>query len=364
MKILHLTPNYLPAIGGVEISTHEINKRLVKDGFEIEVVTQKEPNTPRYEIKDDVSIHRVSVFELLELRYRLGRMTPYMIPRIFQANFDILHAHSFGFFPTWVSLLSTKPVVITPHSDPSSKIYPLCDLLRAIPIRRADTIVALSEMERKHLIEQEVEPEKIVIIHNGVTLPPVKGKDIGIHPIILCMARADILHKGQDVTLQAMKKVHRSLPDVKLIMAGDGKDLPFLKAMARNLGLENCVKFTGFLHDADKWDYLSSCDVLSIAPRMEPFGVVYLEAMAYGRPIVTTNVGGIREVVDDCAVLVPPNNPGLLAAALIQVLTDKKLAQTLGQKGLGRVQSYNWDNLVQKYKALYESLIETRNNDQ
>lgn len=363
MKILHLTPNYLPSIGGVEINTHEINKRLVKDGFEIEIITQKEPNASRYEVEDGVSIQRVSVFELLKLRYRLGRMTPYMIPKIFQVNFDILHAHGYGFFPDWVSLLSTKPVVITPHSDPVAKIYPLWDLLRAIPIRRADRIVALSEMERKHLIEQGVKPEKIVIIHNGVTLPPVKGKDVGIHPMILCMARMDIDHKGQDVMLKAMKKVHRALPEVKLIMAGDGKDLPLLKGMAKNLGLEDCVEFTGFLYGADKWDYLSSCDVLSIAPRMEPFGVVYLEAMAYGRPIVTTNVGAIPEVVDECAVIVPPNNPGLMAAALIQVLADKKLAQTLSQKGVRWVQGYNWDNLVQKYKALYESLMRGRDND-
>jgi len=360
---LHLTPNYLPAIGGVEISTHEINKRLVKDGFEIEVITQKEPNSPRYEIKDGVGIKRVSVFELLKLRYRLGRMTPHMIPKIFQADFDILHAHSYGFFPTWASLVSRKPVVITPHSDPTAKMYPLWDLLRAIPIRRADRIVALSEMERKHLIEQEVKPEKIVIIHNGVTLPPVKGKDVGVHPMILCMARMDIDHKGQDVMLKAMKKVHRALPDVKLIMAGGGKDFPLLKGMAKNLGLEDCVEFTGFLYSPNKWNYLLSCDVLSIAPRMEPFGVVYLEAMAYGKPIVTTNVGAIPEVVGDCAILVAPNNPGLLAAALIRVLTDKKLAQTLSQKGLRRVQRYNWDNLVQRYKALYESLMRRRNND-
>jgi len=354
---LHLVPNYLPAIGGVEINTHEINKRLVKDRFEIEIITQKEPNTPEYEVIDGVRIHRVWVFEPLKLRYRLGRITPYMIPKIFQVDFDILHAHSYGFFPTWASIFSTKPVVITPHSDPATKIYPLWDLFRAIPIRRADRIVALSEMEKKHLIERGVKPEKIVVINNGVTLPPVKGKDVGIHPMILSMARMDVDHKGQDVMLKAMKKVQKTLPDVKLIMAGDGKDLPLLKDMAKNLGLEGCVEFTGFLYCADKWDYLSSCDVLSIAPRIEPFGVVYLEAMAYGKPIVTTNVGGIPEVVGDCAILVPPNDPGSLADALIKVLTDERLAQTLSQKGLRRVQSFNWDHIIPKYKALYESIM-------
>jgi len=357
MKILHLTPNYLPAIGGVEITTHEINKRLVKDGFEIEVITQKEPNAPEYEVKDGVSIHRISVFEPLKLRYRIGRVTPHMIPKIFQLEFDILHAHSYGFFPTWASLFSTKPVVISPHSDPLAKIYPLWDLFRAIPIREADRIVALSEMEKKHLIKRGIKSEKIVIIRNGVTLPPVKGKDIDIHPMILCMARMDIDHKGQDVMLKAMQKMHKKLPDAKLIMVGDGKDFSFLKGMAENLGLEDCVKFTGFLDDAIKWDHLSSCDVLSIAPRIEPFGVVYLEAMACGKPIVTTNVGGIPEVVGDCAVLVPPNDPGSLADALIKVLTDEGLAQTLSQKGLGRVQGFDWDNIVPKYKALYESIM-------
>lgn len=357
MQILHLTPNYLPSIGGVEVGTHEINKRLVKDGFEIEIITQEEPGAPKYEVMDGVRIHRISVFEPLKLRYRLGRITPYMIPKIFQVDFDILHAHGYGFFPAWVSLLSIKPVVITPHSDPLAKIYPMWDFLRAIPIRRADRIVALTGLEKKHLIKRGVKPGKILIISNGVTLPPVEGKDIDVHPLILSMARMDIYHKGQDVMLKAMEKVHKTLPNVRLVMAGNGKDFSLVRDMAKNLSLDNCVKFTGFLSDVDKWNLLSSCDVFSNSPRMEPFGIVYLEAMAYGRPIVTTKVGGIPEVVDDCAVLVSPNDPDSLANALIRVLTDKRLMQMLGQKGRKRVRRFDWDSLVPKYEALYESLI-------
>jgi len=82
--------------------------------------------------------------------------------------------------------------------------------------------------------------------------------------------------------------------------------------------------------------------------------------MLYGLPVVATEVGGIPEVVNDCAILVPPNNPDLLASALIQVLTDKKLARTLGERGLRRVQRFNWDILVKKYERLYEEVMVER----
>ena len=79
--------------------------------------------------------------------------------------------------------------------------------------------------------------------------------------------------------------------------------------------------------------------------------------MAYGRPIVTTMVGGIAEVVGDCAALVSPNDPHLLAEALIEMLTDKKRATDLGNKGLERVKLFDWDLIVKKYEQLYTNLM-------
>jgi len=356
MKILHLTEHYLPFLGGVEVNTHEICKRLAKDGFEVEVVCEREFDAPEIELKDRVKIHRVFGFRLIKLRYNAGRIAPGMLLSSLINEADVIHAHSYGFFPTWASIFCNKPTIITTHSDPTARIYPLWDMLRAIPVRMCDRVVATTHMERHRLIQIGVNPERITVIPNGVTLPPLNVPNADFSPMILCLARLDITHKGQDILLHAMPKVLSAIPKTKLFMVGDGDDLEKLKALTKKLNIEERVEFKGLAFPPIKNLYLKNCDVLCISPRTESFGIVYLEAMAYGRPIVTTNVGGIPEVVDDCAILVPPN-PDSLADALIEVLTDEKLSKMLGENGLRQVQRFNWDLIVPKYEALYESLL-------
>jgi glycosyltransferase involved in cell wall biosynthesis len=212
-------------------------------------------------------------------------------------------------------------------------------------------------MEKEHLIQIGVSPERITVIPNGITLPPLKVPNADFSPMILCLARLDINHKGQDILLHAMQKVLSKLPKTKLFIVGDGDDFEKLNLLTKKLNIEEKVEFKGPAFSPQKNVYLKNCDVLCISPRTESYGVVYLEAMAYGRPIVTTNVGGIPEVVGDCAILVPPNDPESLAEALIEVLTNNKLSKNLGEKGLQRVQGFNYDHIVPKYESLYESLM-------
>ncbi len=355
-RILHLTPNYLPSIGGVEINMHEINKRLVKDGFEVEVITQKEPDAPDYEVKEGIVVHRVPAFEPFKMRYRLGRFMPTMIPKMHQVNFDVLHAHAYGYFPLWASMFSNKPTVITTHSDPTAKIYPLFDGLRSIPLRSCDRLIATTNMEKNHLILRGAKKDRITVIPNGVTLPPTKAPVRNFGKVILCLARLDIAHKGQDILLQAMPKVISKVSDAKLWIVGEGRDARKLEKLAKELKLEGIVEFKGRILDTAKPFYIQNSQMLCISPRTESFGVVYLEAMAYGLPIVTTNVGGIPEVVGDSAVLVPPNDPSALADALIRVSTDKQLAEELREKSLERVKRFDWDKIVEKYEKMYEQL--------
>jgi glycosyltransferase involved in cell wall biosynthesis len=358
MKILHVTQHYLPFFGGVEISVHEICKRLAKYGYNVEVLCEQEKNTPEYEFLDGVEIHRVQAYEAIGLRYSMGRISLKMLQHVHSTDADIIHAHAYGFFPTWTTLFSEKPIIITTHSSPMAKIYPLWDMFRAIPIQLCDRVVATTEMEKAHLIKRGVRPERITVIPNGITLPPPIGTDVGIHPMILCLGRIDMDHKGQDVLLIAMKKVQNFVPGVKLVIAGSGKDLLKAKNMAKDLLIDHSTIFTGSLSETNKWNYIQSCDVLCIPSRTEPFSLVCLEGMALGKPIVTTNSGGIMWVAGEAAITVPPNNSSLLANALIRVLTNKDLANELARKGLQRVESFNWNQIVPKYKALYETLAE------
>ncbi|MDH5689846.1 MAG: glycosyltransferase family 4 protein [Candidatus Bathyarchaeota archaeon] len=356
MKVLQLTEHYLPFSGGVETCVHEICKRLVTDGFEVEVVCEREKETAKHEIMDGVRVHRVFGFEPIKFKYGVGRVAPTMLLSTIRSDADIVHAHSYGFFPTWVSLFTNKPTIVTTHSDPSAKIYPLWDLLREVPIRLCDHVVATTEMEKQHLVYRGVRPGNITVIPNGLAFPPPEAPEFDFSPMIFCLARLDIAHKGQDVLLKAMPKVLSTIPEVRLFIAGGGDDLEKLRELAKKLGIEKNIEFKGLVDQFSKNVYMKNCDVFCVSPRTESFGVVYLEAMAYGKPIVATNVGGIPEVLSGCGVLVPSNNPDLLAEALIEILTDRESAEELGSRGLERVKQFDWGVIVKRYEQVYMRL--------
>jgi glycosyltransferase involved in cell wall biosynthesis len=359
MKILHMVEHYLPFLGGVEVNTHEIAKRLVRDGFEVEVVCAREKGTAAYEIMDGVKIHRVLNVRLVKLRYDIGNVAPRMLLSTVKNDADIIHAHAYGFFPTYASMLSNKPVVITTHSDPAAKIYPLSDLSRSIPLKFADQIVATTQMEKAHLIHRGARASKIVVIPNGIDLAsndPSTSNHLD-NQTILCLARLDIAHKGQDILLKAMPKVISKVPKAKLWLAGTGKDASKLRNLTEKLKITGNVEFKGAVTDPAKSEYLRNCRVLCVTPRTESFGVVYLEAMANGLPIVTTRVGGIPEVVQDSALLVPPNDPSDVADALIEILTNDAVVVSLHEKGLERAKKFDWDSFVRLYEKMYENLL-------
>lgn len=356
MKILQLTEHYLSFFGGVEINTHEICRRLVRDGFDIEVVCERERGTLKEEVIDGVRVHRVFGFRLANAKYDVARIAPSMLPAAIKNDADIVHCHAYGFFPSYVSLFSKKPTLITNHSDPKAKIYPLCDLSRSLPSKVCDRIVCTTGLEKRHIQSLGLSAQKITVIPNGVTLPPVNAPRVDFGKVTLCLARLDVANKGQDILLEAMPKIVSNVPDAKLWVVGEGKDLGKLKALAQRLELGGCVEFKGRIDHPTKFLYLKNSRLLCIPPRTESFGVVYLEAMAYGLPIVTTAVGGVPEVVGDSAILVPPENPAALAEAVIRVLTDKTLSDELSRKGLERVKQFDWDVLIKRYEKVYESM--------
>ncbi|MCL4518284.1 MAG: glycosyltransferase family 4 protein [Thaumarchaeota archaeon] len=356
MKVLQFTQHYPPFKGGIEAVVHELSKRLVDRGHEVVVLCELEKNTKRNETQDGVQIHRVLPVEPVALPYGVGRIAPSMMVQAICNDADVYHVHGYGNFPSWVSIFRTGPTVLTPHNEPIFR-FSLWDRLRMIPLRLADTVIVNTTIGKRIFENGGVKPERTRLIPNGITLPIVPGRDMNIHPMILCLARLEVWHKGQDILLRAMREVIKRIPDARLVIAGNGRDYDFLLRLSKSLGIEGSVDFTGELSEEQKCDYLSSCDVLCTAPRTESFGLIYLEAMAFGRPIVTTNVGGIPEVIGDAGILVPPNDPDTLAQAIICVLTDRKLALTLRDRGLKRVKRFDWDNLIDEYVELYETLV-------
>jgi glycosyltransferase involved in cell wall biosynthesis len=142
-----------------------------------------------------------------------------------------------------------------------------------------------------------------------------------------------VRQKGLDVLIHAMSAVVRELPEARLRIAGEGKERPELEELIRRLGLERSVELLG--HRTDVPELMRSAWMLVHAARWEGFGLVFLEAMGQGLPVVATRVGAIPEIVAhrETGLLVEPEDPDALAGAMLEMLRDGELRRRCGDAG-------------------------------
>ncbi len=195
--------------------------------------------------------------------------------------------------------------------------------------------------------------------------------DLGHFPLQSRKAREDVKilyvgehekRKGLDHLLKAMAILRHLGLDAKLITVGSGSHLARLKNSASKLGISNRVEFRGYIPDSDQEvlpKVYSEADIFVLPSLLEGFGIVLLEAMATGLPIVATDVSAIPEVVGEAGILVSPRDPEALARALRLLIDDKTRRSELGKKGRKRVESlYTWDRVIRRLVEVYEEAVE------
>ena len=199
-------------------------------------------------------------------------------------------------------------------------------------------------------------PGDYEVIPNGVevaryaTAPPV---DLGAGPSVLFLGRLE-RRKGLEVLIQALTRL-RDL-DAKLVVVGTGPEERACRALAAGLGVD--VQFIGGVHDDLKASMFRSADVYC-APALggESFGIVLIEAMAAGTPVVCSDLPGFRAVAKGAAALVPPGEPGPLADALRDVLTDETRAGSMSESGRAFAAPYDWPRLAERLEDVYVRAI-------
>ncbi|MFO7273404.1 MAG: glycosyltransferase family 4 protein [Bacillota bacterium] len=225
--------------------------------------------------------------------------------------------------------------------------------LRRLAVRRfADRIVAVSAAVRDALVAQGADPGAVRVIPGGVDLrayeqvpPPVPG-------VVGALGRLE-REKGFDVLLDAMAELRG---EARLILGGDGSQRQALAARVEKEGLP--VELTGFVADVPA--FLGRTGVFVLPSRSEGLGLVAVEAMAAGRPVVATRVGGLPEVVVDgeTGFLVEPEDPEALARAIRALLADPARAARMGAAGRERVRKlFSAERMAEATAALYEELI-------
>lgn len=197
------------------------------------------------------------------------------------------------------------------------------------------------------------------VVPNGIDLPRPRKYADRVPGRILFVGRL-VREKGVWHLLQALSRLHAVRPEAHLAIVGAGPERAALQREARRLGLETSVEFLGKLSPDDVALQREVAEVAVVPSVYEPFGLVALEALAWGVPLVASDVGGLREFTEGAAVLVPPADAVALAQALMHILADPHLRQDLARRGMERARGYTWDLCAERTEAFYRVVANER----
>ena len=291
---------------------------------------------------------------------------------------DVVHTHTWyvGLGGMLTQAIHDLPLVVTLHSleplrpwkaDQLGTGYAVSTWAERLAVERAERVIAVSAQMRADILSHfQVAPERVVVIHNGVDADAFRRTEarevLARHqvrePYVLFVGRISE-QKGIFQLLEAA----RALPDeVSLVLCASSPDTPELAArlQAAVAGRPRVQWINAMLPVSEVVQLYSHAAVFACPSIYEPFGLINLEAMACGTPVVASRVGGIPEVVVDGETgwLVPPGDPAALAEALRVSLADPTRARRMGEAGRRRVEAhFSWDRIAEHTLAVYRDAI-------
>lgn len=285
-------------------------------------------------------------------------------------RFDVVHCHGL-FWPeiSYWAIRHSRSVNVVSFVTAGFKLRTtgsgLFRFLFRGELARIDGRIAISRRARQ--AAEPYAPGDFRIIPCGIDLErfhpglePLPGKTDGA--TILFLGRLDG-RKGILVLLRAMPLVRARVPGARLVVVGTGPEQERARGLARELGVADAVRFVGRADRADLPRYYAGCDVYcSPALGGETLGIVLLEAMATGAPVVASDIPGYDETLDNGrdGILVEPGRPEPLAAALVEVLARPKLRDRLRAAGVARAKEYAWPDVAHRTLDYYSELLAGR----
>lgn len=231
-----------------------------------------------------------------------------------------------------------------------------------------DAVIAISKGVKRALVVAGVKEKKIAVVRSAIedhwwTVPGNRDavrRELGYQDgdVVVAVIAAIEPRKGQALLIQGLPQILASTPNVKVLLAGKDDISQSEKALVQELGLEGKVMFAGFRSDIK--DVIAAADIIAAPSYLEGLGVSIMEAMACGKPIVASNVGGIPESVVDgeTGLLVEPGDAEALANAIVALANDENRRAEMGRKGQLRAQEdFSIDSLINDTLAVYCQLL-------
>ncbi len=371
MRVLQCSDAYYPFPGGVSEHLHELTEALRRRGHQVDILTAWYPGSPEreegvYRVGRVVILKASKVFNLTQLT--ITTITPSVakeVKRIVRRGYDIVHVH--GPYAPNLPYLAAKyalsPVVATHHTafvgfnwHKIGRFF-FRNIGKKVAVNIGVSQVAVREIAPYY-------PGRYTIIPNGVNTrrfrpdaPRPKIYEALKGPVVLYVGRMEP-RKGFPRLAAAWPLVKRAVPEAQLVAVGKGPQLEEYKALVKDFA--DSVHFVGYVPGDELPGYYAGASVYtSPAVGGETFGIVLVEAMASGAPVVASNISGYAQVIKHGVngLLVDTQNPEAYAEALISVLKNPELARQLREEGFKTAERYSWDRVAEQVEALYERVL-------
>ncbi len=383
MIICMLTWEFPPRIvGGIARHCLGLAKALVRENSEVHVVTLDFPEAPLYEDVEGVKVHRTKV----ELGHPSFTTWAFLFNHFMEkkvavlsqdVDFDIIHIHDWLTAPAGIASKHylNKPLILTVHSMEIGRAQGLhspdsylIDGMEWWMIYEAKKVIVVSDSMRWELQNHfHVPQEKIAVIPNAVDVTKYQREidresvrrryGVESHEKLVLFIGRLVPQKGVEYLIWAVPNIVQHSPEAKFVISGDGWSRNYLESLAVSTGHRDKIRFEGFIPDSDLAELTMSADVLVVPSVYEPFGIVALEGMAAGVPIVAGNVGGLAEIVehDRTGVLVYSRNPESIAWGVNRVLSDPGYSRWLTQNAKKKIkENYSWETVAKRTSQVYE----------
>jgi len=289
-------------------------------------------------------------------------------------NYDLIHVHLFPAF-YWVTiadLLNYKseiPLVMTEHNTHNRRRkYKFFKFVDKLIYNHIDKIISISKDTQSNLknwLDIGEKNNKFEIINNGIDIKKIQNakpykkneliKEYNSGDVLVTMVGRFSEQKDQKTLIEAIN----DLPDkFHLLLVGRGTLKSYYENLVDDLDLNKRVHFLGFRNDIEK--ILKTSDIIVLSSNWEGFGLVAVEGMAAGKPLIASNVSGLRNIVKDAGLLFEPKNTKQLTKLIKNLSEDQKFYDKISEKCLNRAESYDLKNMIDKQINLYKSLSNKR----
>ena len=389
---MHIAWEYPPLVyGGLGRHVHALAVAQAENGHDVTVITQQVDSEPRTDVMEGVTVVRRSPTPALdfvpdnllswvgELDASLAAAATAQVAKMAAAGtpVDVIHCHDWMTTQAGIEAAQAAgvPLVATIHATERGRhqghlpgdVSVAVDATEQRLCQAADELITCSQAMREDVITQlGADPDRVVVLPNGIDETVWRTEDSqrrrarvrwgGTGPLLMFTGRLEV-EKGIYTMLDALPTILNNFPDARLVVAGQGGQGGQFDADIAERGLSPAVIRAGWLSEEELKALIAAADVALVPSIYEPFGLVALEAMALGTPVVAARTGGLADIVDNgrTGLTFTPGDPGELASAVVETLSDPRAAAARADLARAELpKRFNWRHIAEDTVAVYE----------